>query len=62
MKRSLTIMENFMPKAFHHIQTPLHVMLTTGDLVHEKFKNVFMELAPAAAIECVNILQESINT
>ena len=36
MKRSLTMMDNFMSKAFHHIQTPLHVMLTTGDSVHEK--------------------------
>ena len=56
------MMDNFMSKSFHHIQTPLHVMLTTGDLLHEKFKSVFMELAPTAAIECVNILQESINT
>lgn len=57
--RSLANMDNFMSKTFHHVRTPLHIMVNTGDLVKEKVMSIFMKLAPTAASECMKILDES---
>lgn len=57
--RSLENMDNFMSKTFHHLRTPLHIMLNTGELLKERVKSNFLRVSPSAATECMKMLDDS---